>query len=128
VKPVIVADKVYVAVTHSRGRAFTLLEIMIVICLIGILLMLAVPNFVTSRARARQRTCITNLRKLNAAKEQLAMEKGLSDGALVVSTDLAPDYVKQYPFCPEGGVYTLNPIGTDISCSNNAGPYAHLLP
>ena len=101
---------------------------MIVVLVIGVLLAIAIPNFITSRARSRQRTCISNLRQLNGAKDMFAMEMNLGEGALAASGDLAPTYIKQFPFCPEGGTYTLNPIGTPVSCTENAGPYAHLLP
>ena len=111
---------------HSRNRkGFTLVEVMIVILVIGVLLMIAVPNFLTARARSRQRTCLTNQKQLNGAKEQFAMEHNLGNGDLVTSADLAPVYLKEYPFCPEGGNYSLNPIGIFVECSENVGPYNH---
>ena len=99
---------------------------MIVILIIGVLLSVAVPTFISARSRSRQKTCISNLKQLNGAKEQHAMENNLSDGALVVSGDLVPSYLKAFPFCPDGGTYTINPIGTSVSCSENAGAYAHI--
>jgi prepilin-type N-terminal cleavage/methylation domain-containing protein len=113
---------------RARNRAFTLVEIMIVILIIGVLLSIAIPSFVTSRARARQRTCVSSLKQLNSAKEQFALEHNLSDGGLVTSGDITPTYIREYPYCPEGGVYTLNPIGTNPECTKMTGPYAHVLP
>src|SRR5688572_18646091 len=99
---------------------------MIVILIIAVLLSVAIPQFMSARSRSRQKTCASNLKQLNGAKEQHAMETNLSDGALVVSGDLVPSYLKEFPFCPDGGTYTLNPIGTGVSCSENAGTYAHI--
>ena len=110
---------------RAKRSGFTLLEIMIVVLVIGVLLAVAVPNFLTSRARSRQRTCVSNLRQLNSAKEQFAMENNLGNGDLVTSADLAPTYIKVYPYCPEGGVYTLGPIGDFPACSYQVPPWDH---
>ena len=70
--------------------AFTLVEIMIVVLIIGILLAIAVPQWVATRSRAQQRTCLSQLRAISQAKEQFAMEAGKSAGDPVVGGDLAP--------------------------------------
>lgn len=101
---------------------------MIVILIIGVLLGVAIPSFINARARSRQRTCMTNMKQINGAKEQFAMQQNLNDGAPVAPADLVPAYIKEFPACPEGGVYTINPIGTSIVCTENAGPYAHIAP
>lgn len=112
----------------QKLRGFTLVEIMIVILIIGVLLAIAIPNFISSRSLARQRTCISSLKQINGAKEQFAMENKLENGAAVVAGDIAPAYIKEFPVCADGGLYTINPIGTFPECSRNAGPYAHILP
>lgn len=62
--------------------------------------------------------CINNLRIIDAAKEQCAMERGLSDG-----DEVDPSWLNKYfmgekvPTCPAGGKYTLNPIGKNPECS-----------
>lgn len=99
---------------------------MIVILVIAVLLMVAVPSFLSARARSRQKSCLSNQRLVNGAKDQFAMENGKTNGDLVVSGDLAPAYIKQFPFCPEGGIYSINPVGQPMACSVNAGPYKHI--
>jgi len=70
-------------------------------------------------------TCINNLRQIEGAKQQFALENQKPAGALVSTEDLAP-YLpnKAMPACPAGGIYSLNPIGLNPTC-NIAG---HALP
>ena len=62
--------------------------------------------------------CINNLRLIDGAKQQWALEKQKPSGALLTTGDLAP-YLKTnaLPTCPAGGVYTINPVGYAPLCS-----------
>jgi len=99
------------------NRAFTLIEIMVVILIISIVVAIAVPNFFQSRATSRRTACLENLRLIESAKDQCAMAKNLKNGDSVDWPDLVPTYIKAQPSCPTGGTYALNAIGTDASCS-----------
>ena len=101
----------------NKKKGFTLVEIMIVVLIIGILLAIAVPNFVRARETSRTRTCTANLKQIDSAKEQYAMEARLAAGAAVTWANITPDYVKAQPVCPSGGTYTLSVVGTDPTCS-----------
>ncbi len=101
---------------NRRSKGFTLVEIMIVVLIIGILLAIAVPNFIRARETSRTKSCVANLRQIDAAKEQWAMDNKASNGDAVTGT-LWPDYIKKAPECPSGGTYTVNVIGTDPTCS-----------
>ena len=100
-----------------KSKGFTLVEIMIVVLIIGILLAIAVPNFIKARETSRTKTCIANLRQMESGKEQWAMEmkKGATDTP--VQGDLEPSYIKKWPACAAGGVYTINNISTAPTCS-----------
>ena len=115
---------------RPKARGFTLVEIMIVVLIISLLLMIAVPQFLGARMRAQQRTCMNNLRQIEYAKEMLAGNNDLSEGAPVALTDLWPTYIKTpvAPVCPGGGTYNVNPIGTDPERSINAGDFPHIAP
>ena len=104
-------------------KGFTLIEIMIVVLIIGILLAIAVPNFVKARETSRAKSCVSNLKQIDSAKEQWAMDTKAGDGdAGPAFADIcgAGKYIKGVatgPVCPSGGTYTPDVIGTDPSCS-----------
>jgi prepilin-type N-terminal cleavage/methylation domain-containing protein len=104
-------------VTRKARHGFTLVEIMIVVLIIGILLAIAIPNFVKARESSRTKSCIANLKQIDSAKEQYAMDNKKNTGDAVTSTDIAPSYMKTFPDCPSGGTYTVGAIGTDPTCS-----------
>ncbi len=68
--------------------------------------------------QAAANVCLNNLRMIDAAKQQWALEHGKPTGTLLTAADLAP-YLKTnvLPACPAGGVYTLNPVGLSPICS-----------
>ncbi|MFY9233339.1 MAG: prepilin-type N-terminal cleavage/methylation domain-containing protein [Fimbriimonadaceae bacterium] len=109
-----------------KNKGFTLVEIMIVVLIIGILLAIAVPNFIKSRETSRKQSCIGNLKQMDSGKEQWAMENNKTTGDAVVWADLVPTFIKAQPSCPSGGAYTIAVVGTNPSCSQ-AG-LGHVLP
>jgi DNA repair exonuclease SbcCD ATPase subunit len=62
--------------------------------------------------------CITNLRQLDAAKQQWALEHNKTADATPTAQDILP-YLKDntLPACPAGGTYTLNAVGQVPTCS-----------
>jgi prepilin-type N-terminal cleavage/methylation domain-containing protein len=117
-------------IKNRKNKAFTLVEIMIVVLIIGILMAIAVPNFIRARENSRRNTCIANLKQIDAAKEQYAMDQKLATGAAVAMTDLtgSSGYLKSTPACPSSGTYTVNVVGTNPTCSLSASPNLHVLP
>lgn len=119
---------------RESERGFTLIEIMIVVLIIGILLAIAVPNFVKARETSRAKTCISNLKQIDAAKEQWAMDFRKTTGDVPLRTNLDTEaansgrYVKTWPICPsDGSLYTaINAIGTPPAC--DSGIATHVLP
>lgn len=103
----------------KKSKGFTLVEIMIVVLIIGILLAIAVPNFIKARESSRAKTCIANLRQVESAKEQWAMEnkKGANDTPAWADLVGANAYMKAQPACPSGGNYTIGDIATQPTCS-----------
>jgi prepilin-type N-terminal cleavage/methylation domain-containing protein len=116
---------------NRKSGAFTLVEIMIVVLIIGILMAIAVPNFIRARETSRRNSCIANLKQMDSAKEQWAMDNKAASGAAVVMADIAGTYMKgpvTGPTCAAGGAYTVNVVGTNPACSRSAAPDLHVLP
>ncbi len=108
-------------------KAFTLVEIMIVVGIIGLLCSIAIPSFVRARATSQQNACINNLRQIEYGKECAAIAEHWGDGEQVVTT-VVNVYIKgnTNPQCPSGGTYSYNRVSLNPSCSF-MGPTTHRL-
>src|SRR5689334_16943477 len=103
---------------NKARHGFTLVEIMIVVLIIGILLAIAVPNFIRARESSRAKSCVSNLKQIDSAKEQWAMDNKKTSADTPATTDLygTTKYVKSTPACPASGTYTINAVGTAPAC------------
>lgn len=113
----------------SRKQAFTLIEIIVVVSIVGLLATIAVCNFMIARDNSRLQTIRHNLGKIESAKEQWALEYRKTEGTPVADVAVISEYFR-------GGVvhqvvqetYFPNPIGTIAEATLPAGvklgPYA----
>lgn len=105
-------------IATKRPSAFTLVEIMIVVAVIGVILAIAVPSYVKTRERSQANICIENLSQIESAKQQLGVETGKPPGVQVTAAELIGPtlYMKKTPICPGGGTYDYKWIGTNAVC------------
>ena len=107
--------------TSNRKSAFTLVEIMIVVAIIGLLAAIAIPNFVKARQTAQKNACISNLRQIDGAKETWALENrvGPEDAVVADGPTGVNSYIKggQTPLCPAGGKYDYGVLNGKPTCT-----------
>ena len=121
---------------HRDRSGFTLVEIIIVVLIIGILLAIAVPNFINARETSRAKSCVGNLKQIDSAKQQAIMDNKLNEAStatfsingttattsgqagvyqLVTITPI-PGYIRRPPVCPSGGNYNPGTVLVSASC------------
>jgi len=125
----------------SRKAGFTLVEIMIVVAIIGLLAAIAIPNFLQARSTAQMNACINNLRQIDSAIQQWALETGQAGSAAVTGANIQPFMGRgsagALPSCPLAGTdktfatsYTVSTVDVAPVCKIAASSttYPHKLP
>jgi prepilin-type N-terminal cleavage/methylation domain-containing protein len=79
---------------NKRRGGFTLVEIMIVVAIIALLAAIAVPGFLRARKRSQASRILNDLRMIDAAVDQYAIETNRTTGAAVAITDWT-NYLKK---------------------------------
>jgi prepilin-type N-terminal cleavage/methylation domain-containing protein len=115
----------------SRQSGFTLVEIMIVVAIIGLLAAIANPNFVKARTTSQMNACINNLRQMDGAVQEYALENKLASTSPYTLDNLLP-YIRltsagALPACPAGGTYSpgaclTNPPTCSLAAQGHALP------
>jgi prepilin-type N-terminal cleavage/methylation domain-containing protein len=74
---------------NKKRGGFTLVEIMIVVAIIALLAAIAVPGFLRARKRSQASRVINDLRLIDSAVDQYAIENNKATGATVNTADWA---------------------------------------
>jgi len=99
---------------QKRRAGFTLVEIMIVVAIIALLAAIAVPNFLRARKRSQATRILEDLRMLDAACDQYAIENNKASGTSIAFGDIK-NYLKT-------GTVLYSGSGTDLF-GNSYGPF-----
>jgi len=92
--------------SHSKHAGFTLVEIMIVVAIIALLAAIAVPGFLRARKRSQATKILNDLRMIDSAVDQYAIETGRKTGDPVGVVDWT-NYVKKDTILFNTGVSVL---------------------
>ncbi len=90
------------------------------IVFIPLMAAIAIPNFVRARQTAQMNACINNLRQIDTAKQQWALENSKGKDAVPTWADLEKYLNAKQPVplkCPAGGTYTINAVGENPTCT-----------
>ena len=104
--------------------------VVLVILLGGI----ALPNFIKAWNTSTQNACISNLRQMDAAANQYALESHKTNGEAIHFPDDLKPYIKlnaagEILPCPSGGSYSIARVGDTPKCSlGTNGDSSHRLP
>lgn len=86
--------------------------------IIPLMLAIAIPNFVKARNVAIENACINNLRQIEAAKSEWALEKNKTGGDVPTAQDLTPYLTNgKFPVCIAGGSYIIGAVSNLPTCS-----------
>ena len=95
-----------------RKDAFTLIEILAVVVILGILAAVIVPRVLASSATAKINSCYQNKAVINTAVERWYFENGAWPLAALTDIGADTDYFPEgIPVCPvDSTVYAMDPI------------------
>lgn len=108
-------------------RAFTLVEIMIVVAIIALLAAVAIPNFVKSRKEAREVACGSNMRVIDSAIQQYLLKNDMTEddyGSVSINTLIESEYLYKAPTCPaaKGASYSIS-TEKGVECPASGSDY-----
>ena len=115
---------------NKNKQGFTLIEIMIVVAIIGLLAAISIPNFVHARTQSQINACINNIRQIDGAKQQWALENKKSSSDTPDTNNIQPYLGRgsagQLPTCPAdttstfAASYNINIVSSNPTCRIDA--------
>ena len=113
---------------RTKRKAFSIIELMIVVAIIGLLTAIVFPAIMRYHLYARQKSCIANLRQIDQAIQLWADESRARPTDVVTHSNVM-SYLRFLPSCPSsspvGGTfvkdYGLTFVNEEPFCIANSG-------
>jgi len=96
-----------------------LMTVALVLFIVGFIVAISVPNFIRARATSPANAMINNMRQIDGAKNQWALENHKSDTDTVTMDDLKP-YLKNVPQPLMGEKYVLGKVSDPVAVEMDA--------
>jgi hypothetical protein len=120
--------------SEQQKPAFDSLEIGVLFVLLGLVVAIVIPSFVSVRPHNHGASCINNLKQIDGAANQFALENHLTNGDRIHFPNDQTPYIKldsdgKIPPCLQGGSYFFSRVGDIPVCSlGDTVMPAHYLP
>jgi hypothetical protein len=102
------------------GLILGYISIGLMVVLLPLYAAIAIPAFVKAREATQMNVCVNNMRIIDGAIDQWAIENDKSRGTSVNPADLTKYFKAQtLPSCPAGGTYTFSLVGDETECSKH---------
>jgi hypothetical protein len=118
--------------SDNKSSEVDSLALLAIIAAIALIAWIVISNFIKARSTSAVNACINNLRQIDGAKQQWALENGKTNG--IVTWSAIKPYMGRgsegsIPKCPQGGTYTIGKVEEKPTCSLGAtvSP-THVLP
>ena len=102
------------------GCIIGLVVIPVIVLFVGMLTAIAIPSFLRAREMSQFNACMSNLIKIDAAKEMAWSDNQTLQPGHHVPEDMINPFLRggiESCVCPAGGQYTIHPIGQEPECS-----------
>ena len=113
--------------THKFRKAFTLVEIMIVVCIIALLGAITIPNYIKVKEASQKNACATQMKAMSDSIDRwLSLHGGVPKTAVSLDPTNAPTDadifgadkpIASKPLCPSGGTYKFGMVNKRVACS-----------
>ena len=111
---------------QRKMRGFTLVELLIVLLILGILIGLAVPRYLTALEQSRETTFCANVRSIISAMETYRMNQGTMEYPETVDQIIAsPAYFSQPPINPYTGTIMTSTTASIVADEKNKGTFSY---
>ena len=92
------------------------ISLVVMVTILGLLAAIAIPNFVKARQTSQRAACVANLKTIDSAKANWALENKKTAQDTPTDADLS-NYMRAQPVCPANGSYTIGTVGEKPTCT-----------